>query len=133
MNILNMTALQVGEKIKNKEISCVEVVKYFFENMKNKSNGYITLTEEYAINKAKEIQSKINKGEQLSIFAGVPISVKDNICTKNIKTTCASKMLKDFVPPFLANVKILGIIQNLLVVLVVGVLVQYLTMKLFSH
>lgn len=104
MSILNMTALQVGEKIKNKEISCIEVVKYFFKNMKNKSNGYITLTEEYAINKAKEIQSKIDKGEQLSIFAGVPISIKDNICTKNIKTTCASKMLKDFVPPYNATV-----------------------------
>ncbi|WP_317367006.1 Asp-tRNA(Asn)/Glu-tRNA(Gln) amidotransferase subunit GatA [uncultured Tyzzerella sp.] len=104
MNIFNMTALQLGEKIKNKEISCIEVINYFFTNVTNKSNGYITLTQDYAINRAKYIQSKIDKSENLSILAGVPISIKDNICTKNIKTTCASKMLKDFIPSYSSTV-----------------------------
>lgn len=104
MNIFNMTALQIGQKIKNKEVSCIEVINYFFNNITNKSNGYITFTKDYAINKAKEIQNKIDSGENLSILAGVPISIKDNICTKGIKTTCASKMLKDYVPSYNATV-----------------------------
>ena len=103
MNIFNMTALQIGQKIKNKEISCVEVINYFFNNITNKSNGYITFTKEYAFNKAKEIQKKIDNKENLSILAGVPISIKDNICTKGIKTTCASKMLKDYIPSYNAT------------------------------
>lgn len=103
MNIFNMTALQIGQKIKNKEISCVEVINYFFNNITNKSNGYITFTKDYAFNKAKEIQKKIDNGENLSILAGVPISIKDNICTKGIKTTCASKMLKDYIPSYNAT------------------------------
>ncbi len=104
MNIFNMTAIELGNKIKNRELGCLEVIKYFFDNVKNKSNGYICFTEEYAYNKAKEIQNKIDKGENLSILAGVPISIKDNICTKGIKTTCASKMLEDFIPPYSATV-----------------------------
>lgn len=103
MDIFNMTALQIGQKIKNKEISSVEVIKYFFNNITNKSNGYITFTEDYAIKRAKKIQEKIDKKEDLSILAGVPISIKDNICTKGIRTTCASKMLKDFIPSYNAT------------------------------
>lgn len=104
MNIFNMTACQIGNKIKNKEISCLEVTKYFFDNVTNKSNGYICFTQDYAFKRAKYIQAKIDKGENLSIFAGVPMSIKDNICTKNIKTTCASKMLENFYPTYNATV-----------------------------
>ena len=104
MNIFNMTATELGKKIKNRKLGCLEVIKYFFDNVKNKSNGYICFTEEYAYNKAKEIQNKIDKGENLSILAGVPISIKDNICTKGINTTCASKMLQDFIPTYNATV-----------------------------
>ena len=104
MDIFNMTAIQIGKKIQNKEISCIEVINHFFDNITNKSNGYITFTKNYAINKAKEIQNKIDKGENLSILAGVPISIKDNICTKGIKTTCASKMLENFIPSYNATV-----------------------------
>lgn len=103
MNIFNMTATQLGTKIKNRDLGCLEVTKYFFDNIKNKSNGYICFTEEYAYNKAREIQIKLDKGENMSIFAGVPMSIKDNICTKGIKTTCASKMLNEFIPSYNAT------------------------------
>ncbi|WP_250278583.1 Asp-tRNA(Asn)/Glu-tRNA(Gln) amidotransferase subunit GatA [[Clostridium] colinum] len=103
MNIFNMTALQIGNKIKNRELSCLEVTKYFFDNINNKSNGYICFCEDYAYKKAKEIQKKLDNKENLPILAGVPISIKDNICTNNIKTTCASNMLKDFTPSYNAT------------------------------
>ena len=103
MNIFNMTALELGTKIKNREISCIEAINYFFDNITNKSNGYICLTKDYALKKAKEIQKKLDNKEDLSILAGVPMSIKDNICTKDIETTCASKMLKGYIPPYNAT------------------------------
>lgn len=104
MDIFDMTAVEIGYNIRKKNISSLEVIKEFFNNNLNKSNGYILLLEEYAYKKARYIQDKINKGENLPILAGVPISIKDNICTKGIKTTCASKMLKDFVPNYSSTV-----------------------------
>lgn len=104
MDIFNMTATQIGQKIQNREISCPEVVNYFFKNNKNKSNSYILFTEEYAYEKAKEIQEKIDKKQILSKLAGAIVSLKDNLCTKDITTTCASKMLLNFSPSYNATV-----------------------------
>ena len=104
MDIFNMSAFQIAQKIKNKHLSCVELTEHFFKAVKNKSNSYICFTEEYAYKKSKEIQEKIDKNENLSPLAGVVVSVKDNICTKNIKTTAASKMLIDYVPTYNATV-----------------------------
>lgn len=100
MNIFNMTAIELGNKIKNREISCIETINYFFDNITNKSNGYVCFTKDYALKKAKEIQKKLDNKEDLPILAGVPISIKDNICTKDIETTCASKMLKGYIPTY---------------------------------
>ena len=66
--------------------------------------SYISLNEDEALEKAKEIDRKIENGEKIGLLAGVPIAVKDNICTKNIHTTCASKILKNFIPPYDAYV-----------------------------
>ncbi len=73
-------------------------------SVESKVEAYITVTEELALNKAKEIDEKFAKGEILSDLAGIPVGIKDNICTKGTLTTCASKMLHNFVPPYNATV-----------------------------
>ena len=103
MDYLSLSAWEIAEKIKNKEISSVEVTKLSLERAKelNKTiNGYITICEEEALKKAAEVDAKISNGEEVSPLAGVPYAMKDNICTKNILTTCGSKMLYNFKPPY---------------------------------
>ena len=74
------------------------------EDTEAKIHAYITVCHEEAKNAAKEIDKARTKGEKLHALAGIPISLKDNICTKNIRTTCASKILGNFVPPYDATV-----------------------------
>ena len=98
---------ELVNKIQNKEISCEEVVSYYIKNIKEKEeiiNAFILLQEEKALKKAKELDEKIAKGERMGKLAGIPIAIKDNICTNGATTTCASKMLEDFVPPYDATV-----------------------------
>ena len=93
--------------IKNKEISSAELTKSVFDRIKaveGKVDAYLTLDEENAMKKAAEIDEKLAKGEELSPLAGIPVGIKDNISTKGLRTTCASKMLEDFVPPYDATV-----------------------------
>ncbi len=107
MDYLSLTAAEIAEKIKNKEVSSVEVTKGVIDHSKelNKEiNGYITICEEEALEKAAKVDEKIAKGEKLSPLAGVPYAAKDNICTKGILTSCASKMLYNFKPPYSAHV-----------------------------
>ena len=98
---------ELVKKIKNKEISCVEVVTYYLNQIKEKENkidAFLYLDEEAALKRAKEIDNKIARDEKVGLLAGIPIAIKDNICTKGIPTTCASKMLEDFIPPYDATV-----------------------------
>ena len=98
---------ELVNKIKNKEISCEEVVSYYIKNIKEKEksiNAFISLQEDKALKKARELDEKIAKGEKIGKLAGIPIAIKDNICTNGVATTCASKMLEDFVPPYDATV-----------------------------
>ena len=93
--------------IKNKEISSAELTKSVFDRIKtveDKVDAYLTLDEENAMKKAAEIDEKLAKGEELSPLAGIPVGIKDNISTKGLRTTCASKMLGNYVPPFNATV-----------------------------
>ena len=106
-NILNMTALQIGEAIKSKKFTVTDAVLTVLESIEktdSKINAYITVNRDEALKKATEVQAKIDAGELTSPLAGVPIAIKDNICTKNLKTTCASKMLEGFVPCYDATV-----------------------------
>lgn len=107
MDIFTLSAKELADKIKNKEFSSEEVVKAYIKNIEEKEeilNAFITVNKKEALEKAKEIDEKISKGEKVGVLAGVPISIKDNIITKNIKTTCGSKMLENFIPPYDATV-----------------------------
>ncbi len=106
-NICELTAHEIREMYENKTFKVVDVVKAFFEKIKtddDKVKGYITLCEEEALKKAEEIQKRYDNGEKMGPLAGIPIAIKDNMCTKGIKTTCASKMLENFIPPYDATV-----------------------------
>lgn len=93
--------------MKNGEVSSVEITKSVFERIKAvepKIDAYVTLDEENALKAAQEIDNKRAAGEDLPELAGIPIGIKDNISTKGLKTTCSSKMLENYVPPFNATV-----------------------------
>ncbi len=105
MEISKMTAIEIADKIKSKEISSVEATKCFLDEIKKDDcNSYITVCEDTAIESAMLVDEKLACGEVLSPLAGVPFAVKDNICTKGIRTTCASKMLENFEPVYNAFV-----------------------------
>jgi aspartyl-tRNA(Asn)/glutamyl-tRNA(Gln) amidotransferase subunit A len=102
-----MTLKEVSEKIRKQEITALELTKTILDRIKEVEphvDAYITITEEQALSRAKEIDEKIKAGEEVSVLAGIPMAVKDNICTDGIKTTCASKMLENFIPPYDATV-----------------------------
>ncbi len=102
-----MTALGIGAGIKRGDFTAPEVTSALFENIDktdDKLNAYITVCKEEAIERAEEVQKLIEAGKLTSPLAGVPISIKDNICTKGIKTSCASKILGEFKPPYNATV-----------------------------
>ncbi len=106
-NICEYTAHEIHERYINKELKVIDVVKAFFDKIKTddeKIKAYITLCEEEALKEAEEIQARIDNGEEVGPLAGIPIAIKDNMCTKGVKTTCASKMLENFIPPYDATV-----------------------------
>jgi aspartyl-tRNA(Asn)/glutamyl-tRNA(Gln) amidotransferase subunit A len=108
MDITKLTALELSKKIKAGELKVVDVVKEQLEKVKSedgKYNCYVTVMEEAALARANEVQKLIDEGKLTdSPLAGVPIAVKDNICTKGQLTTCASKILSNFKPPYNAEV-----------------------------
>lgn len=107
MDLYKYTASQLHEKLVKKEISAVELAKAVFEridNVEDKVKAYITQTRETALTQAAAVDAKIGRGESIAPLAGIPGAIKDNMCTKGIKTTCASKILANFVPPYDATV-----------------------------
>ena len=95
------------EKLKNKEISCREIVKAHLdriEKLEPEINAFITVSKEEALEAADRVDEKIRNNEELGILAGIPIGIKDNISTKGIRTTCASKILENYIPPFDATI-----------------------------
>lgn len=107
MNITNLTVHELVEKLKNKELTSEEITKAYIDRINDKEkdvNAFVTTLCNEALEKAKEIDSKREAGEKVSNFAGIPVGIKDNICTKGIRTTCSSKMLEDFIAPYNATV-----------------------------
>ncbi|MBE5821012.1 MAG: Asp-tRNA(Asn)/Glu-tRNA(Gln) amidotransferase subunit GatA [Clostridiales bacterium] len=107
MNLFDLTIHELREKLEKREITSVQLTKCYLDRIKEvdeKTKAYVTVCGEYALNRAKEIDEKYAKGEKLGPLAGIPIAIKDNICTKGIKTTCSSKMLENFIPPYNATV-----------------------------
>lgn len=106
-NIYELTAHEIREMYDKKEATVPEVTKAFLDRIKEVDSdikAYITVCEEEAMRKAIDVQALFDKGEKLGPLAGIPIGIKDNICTKGVKTTCASKMLENFVSPYNATV-----------------------------
>lgn len=107
MELYEKNAWELSEMLKSKEISSAELTRSVFDRIKSvedKVDAYLTLNEENAMETASEIDKKRLAGDQLSDLAGIPVGIKDNISTKGLRTTCASKMLENYVPPFNATV-----------------------------
>ncbi len=107
MRLYEKTASELSEMLKNKECSAVELcndVLARINETENKIGSYVTVAEESAKENAKKIDKAMAAGEKLHPLAGIPIGIKDNISTKGIRTTCSSKMLENYVPPFDATV-----------------------------
>ena len=102
-----MKATEIAEKVLSGEMSARSVVEQHLEtinNIESDVNAFNIVTAEQALIDADEIDSKIASGETLGPLAGVPISVKDNLCTRGVETTCSSKILEGWIPPYNATV-----------------------------
>lgn len=103
MDIMSLTAVELGKKIKAKEISVTEATQAYLdqiEKVENDVHSYVTIDKEGALKRAGEVQKLIDDGTLLGPLAGVPVAIKDNMCTKGTRTTCSSKILENFVPTF---------------------------------
>ena len=104
--ILSLTAVQLGKKIKEREVTCREALEAVFAQIRRREpelNCYVTLEEEKAFKQAEEVQRGIDEGTLTGPLAGVPVAVKDNMCIEGIRTTCSSKILENFVPAYTAE------------------------------
>ena len=106
MNVLDMTATQLSAAIRAGETTAVEAAETLLaqiEKEDKKYNCYVTVDREGALAQARAVQEKIEAGELAGPLAGVPVAVKDNICTEGLLTTCSSKILHNFAPTYTAE------------------------------
>lgn len=107
MKLFEQPAHVLHDMLVNKEITSLELTQAVLariDEVEGDVQAYLTITREEALAQAKAVNEKIAKGEEIAFLEGIPGAIKDNICTKGIKTTCASKILQKFVPPYDATV-----------------------------
>lgn len=106
MSIMSLTAVELGRKIKTGEISVREAAKAALDAIEKKEasvHSFVTVDYDGALARAKEVQKQINEGSLTGPLAGVPVAVKDNMCTEGMLTTCSSKILGNFIPTYTAE------------------------------
>ncbi|MFQ5647293.1 MAG: Asp-tRNA(Asn)/Glu-tRNA(Gln) amidotransferase subunit GatA [bacterium] len=107
MELTELTILELKDKLSQKEVKAVEVTESYLKNIDNREsdiNAYLTVCREQALTEAAGVDEKIAKGNELAPLAGIPIAIKDNMCTKGVPTSCASRILDGFIPPYDATV-----------------------------
>lgn len=107
MNLFEQPAHVLHDMLVNKEITSLELTQAVLDRIdqvEGDVQAYLTITREEALAQAKAVDERIAAGEEIAFLEGIPGAIKDNLCTKGVKTTCASKILQNFVPPYDATV-----------------------------
>lgn len=106
MSLMSLTAVELGKKIKAKEVTVEAAVREALDAVRAKEeqvHSFVTVDVEGALARAKEVQAQIDAGELTGPLAGVPVAIKDNMCTEGLLTTCSSKILYNFIPTYTAE------------------------------
>lgn len=107
MELFQLTAHQLAGMLQKGEISTEDVTRAVFDRIcevEDKVQAYVTIAEEKAYLAARQIDKKRREGKELGPLAGIPAGLKDNLCTRGVRTTCSSRMLESFVPSYSATV-----------------------------
>ncbi len=107
MDLTALTLHELADKLRKKEVSSIELTEAFLKRIslvEDKVRAFVTISDDEARKAAKESDARLAKGANLTPLTGVPISIKDIFCTKGVRTTCSSKILENFIPPFDATV-----------------------------
>ena len=107
MNIHDYMGYELIEKVKAKEIKIEEIIQFFYERIETTDSSihsFVHLSKERALKRAKRLDQKLKKGNSIGKLYGLPIAIKDCICVKNSPTTCCSKILEGYLPPYNATV-----------------------------
>ena len=107
MELYEKTAGELSGLLRKKECSAEEITKSVLDRIsavEDRVEAFVTVTGDSALEQAREIDRKLARGDSLGALTGIPIGIKDNICTKGVRTTCSSRMLANFEPPYNATV-----------------------------
>src|SRR5262245_38513643 len=107
MNLKSITADKLVALYQNKDLSATEVIQSVFEEIERSDKNigaFLTTCEDRALKEARRVDEKIMAGEPLEPLAGVPVAIKDNMVLRDVPTTCGSKMLEGYIPPYSATV-----------------------------
>jgi len=103
MSLMSLTAVELGKQIQKKEVTAVDATREALaaiDACEKSVHSFVTVDAERAMQRAQEVQEQIASGSLTSPLAGVPVAIKDNMCTKGLKTTCSSKILYNFIPTY---------------------------------